>query len=301
MDNIVNRPLFEQKIKALDDFQISFQAQLFKHTISCSYHGIALKIHTQSEKIGRSLLNFIPQSWLKFEDGAYDIFLLNPIHFGYSLEAWSSETSQDCISLENNLKAVQRDFAAWAISKKQILLICEDSVEDGFHNFLRWFISERLIANNKFVIHASCVLDKYNFAHIFLGHSGAGKTTITKLSAPRLTLGDDMNIISLHNSELVVEAGAIGGLFNSMIGYDRPVKVKAIYWLNQSSQNSLEKLPLSIGQQKLLASFANLHWPTLPKKTEQKLVNFALEAISKVDSFNLHFKKDSSIWELLDP
>ena len=37
--------------------------------------------------------------------------------------------------------------------------------------------------------------------YFFLGHSGAGKTTVTSLSGNRLILGDDMNLISLDNNK----------------------------------------------------------------------------------------------------
>jgi hypothetical protein len=110
-----------------------------------------------------------------------------------------------------------------------------------------------------------------------------------------------MNIISFENSNLVVEAGAIGGLFNSMIGYDKQIKIKACYWLNQSTTNNLQKLDTIIAYQKLLASFANLNWPTLPQDTSDKLINFAMQATESVDFYQLDFKKDNSIWEILDP
>lgn len=300
MISVSNRLLFSKKLLALEFFKNNFNKDLFKYEFACNYHGVSLKIYSQTEKLKQSLLHFIPPSWLKTNDRIFQIYLLNPEYFNYSPMIWSDETSQDCYSIENNSKSIQRDFASWYISSNQILLICEDVVSDGFHNFLRWFISERLIANHKYVVHASCVLDKNSQGHIFLGHSGAGKTTITQLSAPRLVLGDDMNIISLENNNLMVEAGAIGGLFNSMIGYDKKMQVKALYWLKQSTENKLEKLPESIAHQKLLASFANLHWPTLPDETARKLIDFSHRAVNGIECYELQFKKDISIWDILD-
>lgn len=300
MDKVSNQKLYDDKFKILGIFRKSFDANIFSYSFACNYHGISLKFHSRSEKLKQSLLSFLPEQWLNTENQAFEIYLLSPAYFNYPLESWCDEASQDCYSLEKNHIAIQRDFASWFISPNQILLICEDCVGDGFYNFLRWFISERLISHNKYVIHASCVLDKYNKAHIFLGHSGAGKTTITKLSAPRLTLGDDMNIISLEDQVPIVEAGAIGGLFNSMIGYDKKIEVKACYWLTQAKENSLVELSPQIANQKLLASFANLHWPTLPEKTADQLVDFSMKLTNTIKFYELQFKNDSSIWTLLD-
>jgi len=301
MEHVSNQLLFDRKLKNLEFFKKNFIQEIFQNHLDCCYHGIDLKIFSHTDKLNHSLLSFLPNSWQIESKSPYEIYVLHPDYFDCSLDTWCEETSQDCYSLENNTKAIQRDFAAWFLPPHKVLLICEDIVSDGFHNFLRWFISERLIAQDKYVIHASCVLGKNNLAHIFLGHSGAGKTTITKLSTPRLVLGDDMNLINFENDQLMVEAGAIGGLFNSMIGYDTKKKVKTIYWLKQSSENKIISLPKTIAHQKLLASFANLNWPTLPEKTASKLIAFSLQAVSSLPCFELQFKKDLSVWDMIDP
>jgi hypothetical protein len=179
--------------------------------------------------------------------------------------------------------------------------VTEDCLGDGFYNFLRWFVSEKLIEMNKYVIHASCVLGSDGLAHIFLGHSGAGKTTITKLSSPRKVLGDDMNIISFGSEgDVVVEAGAIGGLFNSMIGYGVQTKIKGFYWLQKSDSNKLIEIEKSIASQRLLSSFANLHWPTLSSSKEEHLISVSILAAKNTKFYQLNFKKDSSFWDLIE-
>jgi hypothetical protein len=300
MDLVSNQSLYDKKLKTLEFFKNNFNSGIFDCSFVCSYHGIGLNIYSQSNNLKNCLVSFIPPEWLDVENYPIEIYLLDPKYFGYSLEGWCDEASQDCYSMANNQVAIQRDFASWIISHNKVLLICENTVGDGFYNFLRWFISERLILQNKYVVHSSCVLDKNNLAHLFLGHSGAGKTTITKLSVPRLTLGDDMNIVSVNGEDLMVEAGAIGGIFNSMIGYDIKIKVKACYWLAQARENKLKILSPLSANQKLLASFANLHWASLPPDTADKLISFAIKATSTTEFYELQFKNDSAIWEMLD-
>jgi hypothetical protein len=86
-----------------------------------------------------------------------------------------------------------------------------------------------------------------------------------------------------------------------MIGYDNKMPVKAIYWLKQSSENKLSKLSSTMAQQKLLASFANLNWPTLPETTSAQLIDFSFKVVASVDFYELEFIKDAAIWEILDP
>lgn len=295
-----NQILFDQKIHDLDKFKNEMSLQALEHSFSCVYHGINLNFKTKSTSFIDSLKSFIPKEWIGNQSEDTVIYLISPAEFGYSAEEWSDEFSQDCVSYENNTLVVQRDFAA-CLYDNQVFLICEDSVGDGFYNFLRWYLSEKLMGLNKYVLHASCVLDKKKNAHLFLGHSGAGKTTITKLAAPRLVLGDDMNLVSFSNNQFFVEAGAIGGQFNSMIGYDQKVPVSACYWLKQAGKNERIDLQSLIAGQKLLASFANLHWPTLSMTKVEQLMNFSEQVIKHTKFYELKFINDASIWEFLDP
>ena len=299
MENISNKKLFKKKLNFLNDY--SLNDHVFHSHISIQYHGIDLLIHSQNNAIQTDLQSLLPNEWFVKDLSPHNIYIISPSSLNMSLEEYSDESSQDCFSLENNGLAIQRDFAAKILPDGSVVLICEERLGDGFYNFLRWFISEKLIERNKFVLHASCVLDKQGRAHLFLGHSGAGKTTVTKLSSPRKILGDDMNILSMSNDhDVMVEAGAIGGLFNSMIGYDVRVKVKGIYWLSQAKETELIKLDNISASQQLLASFANLHWPTLSAETENKLVETSFSVAQKVDFSQMNFKKDSSFWELLE-
>ncbi|MFA6236653.1 MAG: hypothetical protein WC635_04925 [Bacteriovorax sp.] len=290
----------ETKLSTLKKFNDTLISTAFPYSITCNYHGINLQFKTLSLRFVESLADSIPKNWISGPTNEKIIYLMTPQDFAINSQLWSEEISQDCFSFENNNISVQRDFAC-QIRDNKALLICDDCVGDGLYNFLRWYISEQLINLNKYVVHASCVLDKEMNAHLFLGHSGAGKTTITRLCGTRLVLGDDMNIISSVNNQLVVEAGAIGGQFNSMIGYDKKMPVKACYWLKQSQENRLSDLGPTEANQKLVASFANLHWPTLSNEKIEQLMNFSMEAASSVKFYDLHFLNSNSIWELLDP
>lgn len=300
LSEVSNQLLLDLKLKDLIKFKQILNPTQFQYSICCDYHGVNLSFKTNSKKFTESLENLIPKEWIREPSNENIIYLMPPTEFDHTPESWSREVSQDCISFENNTIAIQRDFAS-QILKNEVLLICEDSIGDGFYNFLRWYLSEKLMDLGKFVVHSSCVLCHDNLALLFLGHSGAGKTTITKLSQPRLVLGDDMNLVSIENNMLYVEAGAIGGQFTSMIGYGKKMQVKACYWLKQDQSNERLELDPLLGNQKLLASFANLHWPTLPQNKIDQLINFSHVASFCTKFYELKFLNSPAVWDYLDP
>jgi hypothetical protein len=297
MENISNQLLYEFKVNLLKQIFPNVESY---HQIHCQYHGLNLKFFSTDTEFFKSLKQFLPSCWLQDITHEYEIILIDPMKNGMSELAWSAESSQDCYHLNNNSAVVQRDFAAKIIGNK-VILFCRLEIGDGFFNFLRWFISERLMEKNKFVLHASCVLNKNGNAFIFLGHSGAGKTTLTSLSGPRDILGDDMNIISFDGNELKVEAGAIGGQFMSSIGYSTKRKVEKIFWLKQSKENkSITVSPMS-GAQRLLASFANLNWEALEDNKKNKILDFSHKVTQSIKIEELCFQKNKSIWDVIDP
>ncbi len=301
MNQISNTELFKTKERIIQSFKDEYLKQDTYFQTNVNYHSLKLKFLSSSKNFIDQIETMVPKDWLFFDSSyEYEIFFYSPNDFYISDEIFSDESSQDCFSFQDNSQAIQRDFVAQVINQK-VIVICQEGITDGFYNFLRWFISERLIAKNKFVLHCSSVLDVHGLAHVFLGHSGAGKTTTTFLSKPRLVLGDDMNILSLNDhSEVLVEAGAIGGLFNSDVGYGTKFKVKGIYWLNKADIVKIEQCDSIESTQKILASFANICWEYCSDKTTNELMKMANATAEKVPVNLLSFKKDDSFWKLIE-
>lgn len=298
---ISNLELFKAKEKIIQKMiQVKLSPSRI-YEVSVNYHGLALNFISKNSHFIQQITGLVPTNWLVPKVASeFEIFFNSPLDFDLSEQFFSEEASQDCYSFEDNTSVIQRDFTA-KIFEKKVFVTCHESVSDGFYNFLRWFISERLIKINKYVLHCSAVLDGQNNAHLFLGHSGAGKTTTTFLSKPRLVLGDDMNIVSLNDlNQVVVEAGAIGGFFNSDVGYGNTFKVKAFYWLEKSDQVQLKRCSLIETQQKILASFANICWEYCSSDSTQAMLNVVNILSENVPFYNLNFKKDDSFWKLIE-
>lgn len=296
----MNTEPFKLKEKCLDDIvskQYVCRDETFE--LSCNYHGIDLNFHCKDKRVLADIKNHIPDSWINSTIVGQKVLLISPRDFNISEQDFANEESQDCFNLDDGARVIQRDFAA-RVSEDIIYLICELKVCDGLFNFLRWFLPRKLIEKKSFILHSSCVLDKNNRAHFFLGHSGAGKTTLSSLSSPRKILGDDMNIITIENGKVLARAGAIGGAMKPEVDYDSSFEVASFNWIVQSTDNSRKLLNKSAGKLKIIASITNIFWDLMPDKD----INFLLESVSylnkKLPVYELSFQKNSSFWSLIE-
>ena len=291
---ITNKKLIKKKITTLNQTINSIDK---KYILPCLYHGVALTFHTDNKQFYDELNTYLPRSW-KTNTRGINIYISSFTELDFDINTWSNEESQDCF-IENNY-IIQRDFAAIKFAENKISLIIEEIICDGLFNFLRWYLPLELMKVDKLILHSSCILDKESLAHFFLGHSGAGKTTITELSHPRVILGDDMNLLSHHNDKIYAQAGAIGGLFKPQVNYDDQFTIKSFNWIIQSDENKRVELSISQARTKLMASVSNIFWDSITDEQTDYIFNSVLKALESIPMYELHFKKDSSFWSLIE-
>jgi hypothetical protein len=291
--NFSNDELLVQKKKYLKNFnhQLKFEVQF-------SFHDVSIHFKSDSRELISEIKKFIPASWKKYDTKASFTICHNSLPT--SLAEWENEDSSEIFS-DINI-AVQRDFIAnfnKETNTSQTIFL--PKVCDGFYNFFRWFLSERLIQNQKTILHCSALLDEHKKTHIFLGPSGAGKTTITELSTPRTILGDDMNLVKITESnQIQCSPGAVGGLYWPQVDLDESFSIAGIYWITQSkSENKLLQISKTKQFQYLYSSIANIAWENTSEKFLTDSWNFTQKILDNFEIKNLHFKKDASFWKLL--
>ncbi len=144
-------------------------------------------------------------------------------------------------------------------------------------------------------LHAVGVL-KDDEAYIFIGPSGAGKTTVARLSADKVTLSDDLLLIKKVNSEFKVFPVPNWG--DRQIGsrQNKPYKINSMFKLIKDSRVYLERFSTA---QALADIFTIPHAPIEYIPKDELLATFA-ELINSIPYYGLHFLPEPSFWKCIE-
>ena len=117
-----------------------------------------------------------------------------------------------------------------------------------FENYLRAILAYRLMECGGALIHSASAADLDGGAYLFVGQSGAGKTTLSLLNrAEGLTvLHDDLNVIYREESETMLTPVPFSGDPQLQGGERRAYPLRGIFRLSKSDRNGLE--PLEYGE-----------------------------------------------------
>ncbi|USK31648.1 hypothetical protein LIT25_13265 [Bacillus sp. F19] len=144
------------------------------------------------------------------------------------------------------------------------------------------------------LLHSSCVLET-NGAHIFTGHSGAGKSTAAKLSSPRPLLSDEATIIKIEKDGV----RAYDSPFRSELHGHAPVsntKLLSIDLLHQSLSIERNRVDKSSALLALLDKV--FYWPSNKEETK-KILTMLRFLVEHVDIYDLYFQKNNRFWEMI--
>ncbi|MFE5318344.1 hypothetical protein ACFQ88_06520 [Paenibacillus sp. NPDC056579] len=144
------------------------------------------------------------------------------------------------------------------------------------------------------IIHSSCVVEQGK-AHIFAGHSGAGKSTAAKLSSPRELLSDEATLVKISPNEIVV--------YNSPFRSELDVThagaycpLASIQLLKQSQTNSRTSMGKSSGLLHLMDKV--FYWTQDPEET-RTIMNLLAILAEAIPIYELRFQKNDTFWELM--
>jgi hypothetical protein len=150
-----------------------------------------------------------------------------------------------------------------------------------------------------FLLHSASAI-RNGKAFLFAGVSEAGKTTISRLAPPDVTLLTD-EISYVRKNGRRDDAGyiAFGTPFTgelAKLGENVSARVAALYLLAKGSENRIDPVPPGEAARSLLA---NLLFFAQDEELVQSTFHAAFEFVSRVPIARLTFVPDARIWELI--
>lgn len=140
-------------------------------------------------------------------------------------------------------------------------------------------------------------------AHLFFGHSGSGKTTVSRMSKKDIVLNDDLLILLPRSSGKQEDKNWIASSTpfwnpSQVQPTRRSAPVAGIYRLVQSHDVYLE--PMGPGQA-LAEMISNV--PVIPDDPARgtELLNRGTSILREVPAYRLHFLPDDTFWDVIDP
>jgi hypothetical protein len=274
------------------------------HSASNQYPYLLLAEHPLHEN--KELLNLFP----KHQEATWDEFIRT------SREAYRHYERMQLVS-SNEGKENKKWFSfSWSENKAATKENQLEAPLGGFH----FLVTERVDGKMKLAIltyslalatnwhiqegglclHSSAVASPYG-GILFLGNSGFGKSTVTRLTMEKgyEVLGDDLNFIRYINEEYFLKSGPSVRLIPG--GYSHLVPpLRGIFVLKQDTQDHLIPLSKTQTAQSLFDSLKQTPYATRLSNLSIKQAFQTIGSIARrTPAYELHFRKSPDFWELI--
>lgn len=165
----------------------------------------------------------------------------------------------------------------------------------SFDSFLRILYSLLLIEKGGFLLHAASVV-KDGQGYIFMGKSGAGKSTVAEFSSTYKILSDEISLVRKCGHKYLLYSTPFWGE-QEIKGDNFFAPIKGIFCLKKGKQ--IKKSPLA--QREALPRLMEniLYFAKEPDLTRQVFQN-SYDFISLHSLYKLEFMKNNYFWDIVD-
>lgn len=172
-----------------------------------------------------------------------------------------------------------------------------ETFHGAFENFLRVVVAYTSLRRGGLLVHSAAVTDG-NDAWLFIGHSGAGKSTVSRLAldSDRHVLSDDLNpVLPRGVSEIDVAGSPFLGDYGNRSATSRPLS--AVYRLEQGNEDALSPMGTAETFASLMACAPYIN----RDRYRADVLAANLTTLSRrVPARILTFRRDGDFWSLLE-
>ena len=168
------------------------------------------------------------------------------------------------------------------------------SSEYDLDSLLRILLSVVLLEKRGFLLHAATVV-RNGKAYVFMGRSGAGKSTVASLAPAGTVLTDEISLIRCDHGAWQAYGTPFWGEFRAE-GQNRCAPLAGIFSLVQAPHNRTAPIR---GTQALAAMLGNTLFFAPGREARENLLGILAGLVVAVPVHRLEFKKDASFWEVL--
>jgi len=199
------------------------------------------------------------------------------------------------VTLKNNVLFFARNDFAVEINTKKMTGSAQASANIySVDSLLRVIFSWLSTGRGGFLIHSAGIAS-VNHASLFVGKTGAGKSTIAKKFARKRILSDELVLVKLKNNKtsFAYSTPFWGELEQGSGNLER--KINRVYFLNKAPALKMEQTGAGETVKKLLA---NTLFFIRDKKISGKILETAVRTAKTAKFYNLNFPKNVKAGEL---
>jgi hypothetical protein len=168
------------------------------------------------------------------------------------------------------------------------------NTEYDLDSLLRILLSVLLVERRGCLLHAATVV-RGGKAYVFMGRSGAGKSTVASLAPAGSVLTDEISLLRCDEGTWRAYGTPFWGEFRAD-GQNRAAPLAGILALAQAPRNRVQRIP---PRQALAGLLGNTLFFAPGREPRERLLGILAGLLQSVPVYRLEFRKEPSFWEVL--
>jgi len=260
------------------------------HEVVINVGGVPLSLHTNDPAFSELLRNrygdFLGEAPGEI---TFDVELVDPIPV--------TDDAETLVTLRGADWVLERgDFYAEWNAERRLGRIRQSANPYSIDSVLRIVYTLILARQGGFLVHAASAT-RDNKAFLFSGLSGAGKTTISRLTPPNAKLlTDEISFVRRIGSEYRAFGTPFAGDFGKP-GENVSAPVATLYFLDKAETNSVAPVPPAEAVRRLMR---NILFFTHDKESVNLVFQSACAFVAAVPTRRLGFYPDERVWDVIE-